>query len=85
MKRGLGRRRISNGKGQKMTKQDKKETLHLTERQKKTIPHLIVSATNEEGRKRARISRNTLYTWLKDPMFKDELQRQRNIVVDEAL
>lgn len=68
-----------------MTKLDKKESSYLTERQKKAIPHLIISATNEEGRKRARISRNTLYTWLKDPIFRNELQRQRNIVVDEAL
>ncbi|MEW5949343.1 MAG: hypothetical protein AB1711_08010 [Thermodesulfobacteriota bacterium] len=67
-----------------MTGKDQKEAKGLTERQIKAIPHLVVSSSYEEGRKAARISKNTLYTWLRDPTFKDELKKQRNTVVDEA-
>ena len=68
-----------------MTKSDKKEVQSLTEKQIKSIPHIVASSTFEEGCRKARISRNTFYEWLKDPNFKAELQKQRDFVTDEAL
>ena len=66
-----------------MTKNDSPE--ELTDRQLKAIPHLISSPTFEEGRKKARLSKNALFKWLKKPAFKDELIKQRDIVITEAL
>ena len=57
----------------------------LTNRQLLAIPHLIGSPTLEEGRKRAKVSKATLYKWLKDPRFKEELRRRRNEVARDAL
>ena len=67
-----------------MTQADKKEG-GLTERQLKAIPHLVASTTYEKGCREARISRNTLYEWLKDETFKAELKAQRDRVIDGAL
>ena len=66
-----------------MTKGDL--TKELSDRQIKAIPHLVTSPTFEEGRKKARLSKNALYKWLKNPAFKDELIQQRNIVITEAM
>ena len=68
-----------------MTKSDKNKGQNLTERQVKAIPHLVASSTYEKGCRKARISRNTFYEWLKDPVFKAELKRQRDTVIEEAL
>jgi len=68
-----------------MTNGDKNKALPLTDKQIKAIPHLIAAGTYDEGCKKARISRNTLYKWLKDPPFKTELQRHRDVVIEEAL
>jgi hypothetical protein len=57
----------------------------LTERQVKAIPHLVASTSYEKGCKAAGISRNTLYEWLKDPVFKAELKSQRDQVIESAL
>ena len=70
--------------GKKKPKETKGNSKGLTERQLKAIPFLISSSTYEEGRKRARIGKKTLYEWLKDPGFKAELKRRRNEIVKEA-
>jgi len=57
----------------------------LTDKQLKAIPHLVFASSLEEGRKQAKIGKATLYEWLKNPDFKDELRRQRDEVVKEAL
>jgi len=56
----------------------------LTERQLKAIPHIVSSPTYTEGRKKAKINKTTLYKWLKDPVFKVELDHQRDEVAAEA-
>ena len=66
-----------------MTKNDSPE--ELTDRQLKAIPHLISSSTLEDGRKKAGVSKNALYTWLRNPIFKDELKKQQDIVIAEAM
>lgn len=58
--------------------------LKLTDRQLKAIPHIVSSPTYEEGCKKARINRTTLYKWLKEPEFKTELEKQRDEVAAEA-
>lgn len=57
----------------------------LTHRQILAIPHLLGSRSYEQGRKKARISKESLYRWLKDPAFVAEMERQRNEIVREAL
>jgi len=57
----------------------------LTERQLKAIPFLVASPTYEAGRKLARVSKNGLYEWLRNPTFRNELQRQRKQATKEAM
>jgi hypothetical protein len=71
-----------------MTKRDTQkpeEVGELTDRQKKAIPYLVASPTYEQGRKRAKVSKNCLYEWLRNPTFKEELRKQRDQIVTEAL
>jgi len=71
-----------------MTESDhaaQKQSSVLTERQIKALPYLVASCSFEDGRKAARISKNTLYEWLRQPAFRSELQRLRDLVVNEAL
>jgi hypothetical protein len=56
----------------------------LTERQLKAIPHLVSCPTYTEGCEKARINKTTLYKWLKEPVFKAELDRQRDEIAAEA-
>lgn len=57
----------------------------LTRKQKEAIPHLIGTRSMEEGRVKAKLSKSTLYQWLKDETFKAELKRQREDMIAEAL
>jgi hypothetical protein len=68
-----------------MTEKDKSSAEELTERQRKTIPFLVASPTMEEGRRKAKLSKNALYEWLKTPVFRQELSAQRELVITEAL
>ena len=68
-----------------MTKNYENQGMVLTERQIKAIPFFISAPTIEAGCKEAKISKNAFYEWLKNPIFKAELNRQRDFVVDEAL
>jgi len=56
----------------------------LTPRQRRAIPLLVASRTYTEGIEQAGINRTTLYKWLKDPVFKEELDRQREELAGEA-
>ena len=57
----------------------------LTANQLRVIPHLLASPSVEDGCKKARIGKTRLYEWLKDDAFKEELRRQRAMVVENAL
>ncbi len=61
------------------------ENKELTSRQLQAIQHIIASPSLEEARKKAKISKGSLYAWLRDSSFKTELKRQRDEVVQEAL
>jgi hypothetical protein len=57
----------------------------LTERQRSVIPFLLASPLTEEACRRAKINKTTVYEWLKDKTFREELKRQRDAVIDRAL
>ena len=67
-----------------MTNQDTNKGL-LSEKQLNALPLIIAARTMTEAAEKTGTSRNTLYEWLKNPVFKAELQRQREVVVEEAL
>ncbi len=56
----------------------------LTNRQLLVIQHILASTTLEEARRRARISKGTLYAWLKDVTFLAELKRQRDEIIKDS-
>jgi phage terminase small subunit len=56
----------------------------LTARQLKFLPVLLESPTYAAACKAGRVSRDTLYEWLKDPTFKAELERQRDELVAQG-
>ncbi len=60
-----------------------KET--LTDRQLRVIPFLLDAPSIEEGCKKAKVAKATLYGWLKEKAFKEELRNQREEVVKGAL
>jgi hypothetical protein len=66
-----------------MTNQDNSNT--LSERQLSAIPLILSSRTTVEAAEKTGTSRNTIYEWRKNPVFKAELQRQREMVVEEAM
>jgi dynactin complex subunit len=57
----------------------------LTHNQKRVIPYLLTAPSIEEGCKRARVSKAAVYQWLKDQNFRQELKRQRNAIIEQAL
>jgi len=57
----------------------------LSNRQLLAISHIISSPSIEEASKKGKVSRNTIYTWLKNEDFRVELRRQRDEVVKSAL
>jgi Na+/phosphate symporter len=57
----------------------------LKSKQLLAISHIIGSPSLEEACRRAKISKGTLYTWLKTDIFKNELKRQREEVVNDSL
>jgi len=67
-----------------MTNQDNNSGL-LSEKQLKALPLIVAARTMTEAAEKTGLARNTLYEWLRIPAFKAELQRQRDLVVEEAL
>lgn len=59
--------------------------MELSNRQLLAISQIIASTTLEEARRKAKVSKGTLYAWLRDDVFKAELKRQRDEVIREAL
>jgi phage terminase small subunit len=57
----------------------------LTARQAKFLPVLLAHPTYTAACQAGRVSRDTLYEWLKDPAFKAELDRQRAELADQGL
>ncbi len=57
----------------------------LTAKQLRVIPHLLAAPSIEEGCKRARVGKATLYGWLKQEAFRGELGRRRKEIVELAI
>ena len=57
----------------------------LTDRQLRVIPYLLAAPSIEEGCKQAKVNRNTVFAWLREDAFREELRRQREEVVRGAL
>ena len=68
-----------------MTNQDIFNAETLSEKQLSAIPLIIAARTMTEAAEKTGTSRNTLYEWQKNPAFKAELQRQREMAVEEAM
>jgi phage terminase small subunit len=56
----------------------------LTARQLKFLTVLLASPTYTQACQAGRVSRDTLYEWLKDPAFKAELEGQRDELVAQG-
>ncbi len=56
----------------------------LTTKQLKAIPKILAARTYEDGCKAARISKTCFYDWMQNDVFKAELERQRNELVETA-
>lgn len=65
-----------------MTKTDENQ---LTSRQLMALPFFANSSSVEAACKLADVSKDTFYKWLKEPLFKVELERLRSEVVTEAI
>lgn len=61
------------------------EKAKLTQSQLKTIECIIKSNSIEQASKRAKVSRATIYVWLKQDRFRESLQKERDAVFNEAL
>ena len=57
----------------------------FTDRQHRVIPYLLSSPSTEEACRRARVNKTTVYEWLKDDAFRQELNRQRDALIERAL
>ncbi len=60
-----------------------KETA-LTRRQTAAMPYLAVARSAVEAARLADVARSTLYRWMKDPFFRDELETRRREAADLA-
>lgn len=56
----------------------------LTPRQQLVIAELLSSPSVEEGCRRAKVAKATVYGWFKDPVFQAELKRQQEALVQQA-
>ena len=69
----------------KLNETERRETPEtLTRRQRAVLPYLLTAQSLEEGCRKARVSKTTVYAWLKEPDFQAELKRLRQALVDEA-
>ena len=60
-------------------------TTELTPKQVKTIKAILESRTYTEAVKQAKVGKATLYEWLKDPLFKAELDDRLKKLIDCSL
>jgi len=58
---------------------------NLSARQILAVPFLAAEPTVEQGAEKAGINRNTAFKWLTDPVFKEEVDRQRRELAQGAL
>lgn len=57
----------------------------LSKRQLKALPFFVTSCSDIDACRKANISKQTYYEWLKNPPFKRELKRLRDLVIEDAV
>jgi transposase len=57
----------------------------LTSNQLKTISYILESCSIEEAARKAKVSRSSIYNWLKDDIFKEKLKKEREALFAEGL
>ncbi|MDR2539053.1 MAG: hypothetical protein LBC45_00230 [Chlamydiales bacterium] len=57
----------------------------LSERQLKALPFFMTSCSDIDACRKANISKQTYYEWLKNPHFKKELKHLRDLVIEDAV
>ena len=57
----------------------------LTRRQQRAIAFLVTCPTQEEACRSAGVTRETINTWKRNPVFQAELERQQQLVFSEAI
>jgi len=57
----------------------------LTTRQQKLIPYLLSCASVQEACRKGKVSKPTIYGWLKQDAFRDELQKQGDFLYSTAI
>ena len=67
------------------TEQNGTVSAKLTQRQLQALTAILDTESMEAAARRAHVGRTTLYTWLRDPLFRAELTRRQNEVFDAAL
>lgn len=65
-----------------MTKTDENQ---LSSRQMMALPYFAANSSVEAACKLADVSKDTFYKWLKEPLFRAELESLRSEVVTEAI
>lgn len=56
----------------------------LDERKEIAISALIIGNGPSEASRKANVSRGTIYSWLENKEFKDELEKRRKLIVTEG-
>lgn len=59
--------------------------VELNPRQKRAILHLLSARTVKQAAKEAKVRLPTLYKWMKEPAFCEELERLRSEVVSDTV
>jgi hypothetical protein len=62
-----------------------KHSTELNPRQRKAILHLLSARTVKQAAKEAKIRLPTLYRWMKEPLFREELERLRSEIVSDTV
>lgn len=57
---------------------------NLTRRQLRAITAILNAPSMEAAALKAHVGRTTLYNWLREPAFRDELTRRQNEIFDAA-
>lgn len=57
----------------------------LSKRQMQALPHILAASSYEAAAIAIHISTKQIYTWLKDPYFKEELDKRREQLMETAI
>ena len=63
---------------------DTRKYVELSPRQVAAIPHIVTANSTAEAARRADVSRNTLYRWMRDPAFREALDDVRREAAELA-